>query len=340
MPLPLILLAGSAILGTAGVASGVNGGVKMYKAKGKLKEAEQRHENNLNNLESTQKSTLIKMDELGRKEMEILASFKKYSDLLACIQNKPQFKEIQKTDEHPEFKLSEIEHVSIGASLLIGGIGGAAIGTLGGYAASGATTSAVMFLGTASTGTAISSLSGVAATNATMAALGGGSIAAGGGGMALGATVLSGATLGVGLLVGGIIFNITGSKLNNKAEEAWIEMLKVEKQITKICSHLNKLREISSEYRDNLVAVQTIYNAKLCRMGQIVESRYNCNVDWSHLSPEEQTIIEQTTLLVGLLYAMCKVNIVEQGNEEINKINYSEIKEVQNSASKTLSSLV
>lgn len=45
--------------------------------------------------------------------------------------------------------------------------------------------------GTASTGTAISSLSGVAATNAATAWLGGGALAAGGGGMAAGTVVLT-----------------------------------------------------------------------------------------------------------------------------------------------------
>lgn len=57
-----------------------------------------------------------------------------------------------------------------------------------------ATTAAVGAFATASTGTAISSLSGAAATNATLAWLGGGSLATGGGGMAAGAAVLSGIT--------------------------------------------------------------------------------------------------------------------------------------------------
>ena len=74
-----------------------------------------------------------------------------------------------------------LKKVSIGAGVLLGGLGGAAVGTAGGFAAAGATTSAVMALGTASTGTAIASLSGAAATNATLAALGGGAIAAGAG---------------------------------------------------------------------------------------------------------------------------------------------------------------
>ena len=58
------------------------------------------------------------------------------------------------------------------------------------------TSSIVATVGTASTGTAISSLSGVAATNATLAWLGGGTLAAGGLGMAGGAIVLGAICIG------------------------------------------------------------------------------------------------------------------------------------------------
>jgi hypothetical protein len=51
--------------------------------------------------------------------------------------------------------------------------------------------------GTTSTGIAISSLSGAAATNASLAWLGGGALSAGGGGMAAGAALISGVTLGI-----------------------------------------------------------------------------------------------------------------------------------------------
>ena len=84
-------------------------------------------------------------------------------------------------------------------------------------------TSTVGALATASTGTAISTLSGAAATNATLAWLGGGSLASGGGGMAAGATVLSGitmgATTGVGLIAAGLIASTYYSKKLTEAKE-------------------------------------------------------------------------------------------------------------------------
>lgn len=58
---------------------------------------------------------------------------------------------------------------------------------------------------TATTGVAISSLSGGAATNASLAALGGGALSVGGGGMALGTAVVAGTGAAVGSAAGGII---------------------------------------------------------------------------------------------------------------------------------------
>jgi hypothetical protein len=92
-------------------------------------------------------------------------------------------------------------------------------------------TGAVSALATASTGTAISTLSGAAATNATLAWLGGGSLAAGGGGMAAGSAVLTGitgATMGVfALAAAGIVSSAVYSKKLKDANE-YYEKLKVE----------------------------------------------------------------------------------------------------------------
>ena len=77
-------------------------------------------------------------------------------------------------------------------------------------------TGAVSTFASASTGTAIASLHGAAATNATLAWLGGGSLASGGGGVALGSTVLTGitaASTGIVALVGiGIVAGMIYSK--------------------------------------------------------------------------------------------------------------------------------
>ncbi len=75
-------------------------------------------------------------------------------------------------------------------------------------------------LGSASTGTAIATLSGAAATNATLAWLGGGALAAGGGGMVVGALVLGGVVLLPAMAIMGIFSHIGASKRIAEIEKA------------------------------------------------------------------------------------------------------------------------
>ncbi|MDR0944107.1 MAG: hypothetical protein LBM41_06200 [Ruminococcus sp.] len=221
MALPIILGVAASVAAAGGVGAGIHGGIKMKDAKDTIASAKDRNESNIARFEQSNNTTTKTMDDLGTTEMRILSSFSDFAELWAKIHNKPDFKSLSVGNaDITAYTPEEIQKASVGATLLLGGLGGAAVGTAAGFASAGATTAAVMALGTASTGTAIASLSGVAATNATLAALGGGALAAGGGGVALGTTILGASTLGVGLLIGGVIFAIAGSNVSNKADKA------------------------------------------------------------------------------------------------------------------------
>ncbi|MBR1714115.1 MAG: hypothetical protein IJ717_04130 [Treponema sp.] len=330
MPLPLIIGIGAAIAGAAGIGAGIHGGVKMKEAKDTSEAAQRRNERNTKKLKECNNETLETMDKLGKHELEIIASFKKFSNIFEKIKNRPTFEEIKKDDiDISPFTPRNIEDAAVGASVLLGGLGGAALGTAGGFAAAGGTTAAVMAFGTASTGTAIASLSGVAATNATLAALGGGSLAVGGGGMALGSAILGGATLGVGLLIGGIIFNIAGSSVSDKAEAAYDKMLENEQKINSICEYLERLKVIAENFENALSKVNSVYTMYISILEEIVS--YEC--DYNNFKDVQKQALENTVLLVGLLYNMCKVQIVKESTNEseMNEINEKDInKELEN----------
>lgn len=337
MPLPLILGVGATVAGAAGVGSGIHGAVKMKNANEVMKAAKERHEANLNRFEKENVFTSEKMDKLGRLELKILQGFSTFSDIFEQIKNRPSFAAYSKNGiTLPQYDGEKLKEVSIGAGVLLGGLGGAAVGTAGGFAAAGATTAAVMALGTASTGTAIASLSGAALTNATLAALGGGSLVVGGGGIALGTMVLNAATLGAGLLVGGIIFNFTGRKLSDKAEEAWSQMEEAETKIDKICTYLSELRATANGYYATLNAVNKIYEKHLEKLKYIVLNFKHR--DWDRFTKDEQKTTENTVLLVELLYNMCKVELVlkNECENDMNIINTSEIMNSVNNANTIL----
>lgn len=99
-------------------------------------------------------------------------------------------------------------------------VAGGTAGAAAGGAAAAATFTIVASAGTASTGAAISSLTGVAAYNATMAAIGGGALAAGGAGMAGGAAVLASLVAGPAALAGvaGIALYLRRNAQKRRAE--------------------------------------------------------------------------------------------------------------------------
>lgn len=328
MSISILLLGASALAGAAGVGGIAKGGSQVLKANSTMKELQVQHQQNLARLEKRNKECVRDMDKLGRKELEILKSFQEFSTVFEKIKNRPEFAKIQKQGIRlPQYDGEELKKASVGANTLLGGLGGAAAGTAGGFAASGAATAVVMALGTASTGVPIASLSGAAATNATLAALGGGSLAAGGGGMALGTTVLGAATLGVGLLIGGVIFGIAGGKISSDAKKAQKEIEKETQQTEEICNYLLDLQGTANRYGRKLDEVGSMYHEHMEKLKWMVVMQGRADWDW-YTEPEKQ-LVNNTALLVKLLYDMCKVELVQKSEEEdaMNTINTTGLKE-------------
>jgi hypothetical protein len=294
----------------------------MKNANDTMKLAQERFDSAQKSAEKANKEASTAMDMLGKLELNILKSFGEFSQVLGQIQGRPTFDEVDVDGvKIPKFNAEELHNVSIGAGVLLGGLGGAALGTAGGFAAAGATSAAVL----ASTGTAIASLSGAAATNATLAALGGGAIAAGGGGIALGTTILGATTLGIGLLVGGVIFGLTGSSLSNKADQAWLQARDAENQSKKICEYLQTLKFTATEYHSAVNRMNNIYMSHLHQLSYVVNTMGK--TQWSTYNDREKRLVENTVLLVGMLYKMCQVKLVLQAKraDEMNTVNEKEV---------------
>lgn len=174
--------------------------------------------------EAAAKKTNRKIEELGHHTSALYASLNRIQFLFDRIRNVPEedklkYEELKDIRIHwkqqaenieLEYRKSEVKAAGKGAA----GIGaGVAVAALGPTAAMGVATT----FGVASTGTAISALSGAAATNAALAWLGGGALAAGGGGMAAGSAFLAlagpvgWAIAGVSIIASGLMFFKTKS---------------------------------------------------------------------------------------------------------------------------------
>lgn len=326
MPVPVFVIAGAAIAGAFGACNAVYGGLKIKDAKGKEKTAKAIHQESMEYFEAMGKRANASMDALGLAELETIQGFEGFSDVIELIQNRPQFAELELNDfDLPDFDSDEFKKLFIGAKALLGGLSSAAAGVAGGVAASGATTAIVAAVGTASTGTAISTLSGAAATNAILAALGGGSLAAGGGGMALGTVVLSSAAGGAALLVGGIVVNVMGHKIAKDAEEFEKQIAQEKTNVDEACVLLEEIAAIADAYCRALAIVKQLYDEKLQQLKAIVVGQHK--TDWSRFDEEERVLVQNVVLLVGMLYSMCKVNLVidDDGDGITDRVNTSEV---------------
>lgn len=117
----------------------------------------------------------------------------------------------------------------------------------------------VSTVGTASTGTAISSLSGAAATNAILAWFGGGSVAAGGGGMAAGTAILGGIIVVPALALTGVFNHLNANKKIKEIEEKMKEMIDALDKLKKNILRLDLIEERSTELINSLEKSRKVF---------------------------------------------------------------------------------
>lgn len=205
MPLPIIFIGIAAVTGALGASATVKAGVDHSKAKKINLNSEERIAQAATRLETLRKQCGDALTELGEEKIFVLSnSISSFLNTFTKIKNvdfadSVGLSELHKfhVDQTTFSEIGELQHFA--ASLATGSIAGVAGGAL---TALGAYSAAASFAA-ASTGTAISALSGAAATNATLVFFSGGSLAAGGIGMAGGTAVLGGLVAGPALLLWG-----------------------------------------------------------------------------------------------------------------------------------------
>ena len=214
------------------------------------------------------------LETFGKYRLEALsATVGKFLHCLELMNRRAKGKEYEflseidiKTEEIKEMESVDMKASDALRTLAVGG-GFAAVGIIGTPAV---VTGAVTALCAASTGTAISSLSGAAASNAVLAWLGGGTLAAGGGGVAAGTVVLGAmtatATIGLAAIAVGTLASRFYAKKNTEAEayladvKVWAEQVQaswtvlagVKNRIIELHDLTSRLHEKAGGYMNRL----------------------------------------------------------------------------------------
>lgn len=254
MPLPLIIpvvLGGGALISLIWGGKKIGGGVsRINSSKRRYDSKKERLEARQAKLESEGRQTQQLLEELGRTRLEATASLGRAARF---FQNaKVKDRNLLDRVGIPKETVEDWNRRTIDAVDVLTGVGkSAAAGTMtavGIYGAAG-------YIGTASTGTAIATLSGAAATNASLAWLGGGALAAGGGGMALGTAVLGGLVAAPAVLVAGFFMEAKAEQVETEVERCCAQCDVAKEQMENHSAQLKVIAGWVEEVSENIQKV-------------------------------------------------------------------------------------
>lgn len=303
--LPIIL--GAAAIATAafGVGAGVTGVSEMNEANEIGKRAQERYECAVKQLKVDWEATQKLAETYGELQIDIkIRTVGRFVDFIKRIGRRGSESDMEflaGLEGVSVQQLKEYETAAMEAQqFAIGGIQ-----ALGAAAATGqGAVGLIGLFGTASTGTAITGLSGAAAWNATLAWLGGGSLAAGGGGIALGTTVLGGIMAGPALAIGGFVLASQGEQALTKAREYEV---KANVEIAKIDAKKDFLQQVKRRLTELSDLVEDLNNRAVLVLNELDSQPFDADRDTRKF--------QQVVLLVKAVIEIMKTPVLDsEGN--------------------------
>ena len=253
----------------------------------------------------------IALEELGKAKYSALTgNIENFIQVFSQIKN-VEFNQATNLDnlnvaEFSDEVLNELkQEISMLSSAGIGVVGGAAAGAMTAFGAYSGT----MALATAGTGTYIGTLSGAAATNATLAWLGGGTLASGGLGVAGGALMLNAIAAAPALAIAGWYM---GNKAEKKLEEAKTNKALAEKFAADAKANitlLENITEIALQLSDIISELRKTSRRQTNALKKLIETSGS---DYSGYAEDEKSFIFKCVKTIQLLKAVIDTPILDK----------------------------
>jgi hypothetical protein len=318
MPLPLIVPVVIGIAGVFGAGAAAVGASDMSDAKKIASNADSIKRDSENQLENEKKKTNELLEQYGSKKIQ---AFENNIQSFLLLFNQIKNVQFDSTDlEHrsiDDIKLM-VEELTHSCNTLAGIATGLASGATGGALAAFGAYSGTMLLASAGTGTAISSLSGVAATNATLAWLGGGTLASGGLGVAGGTMVLGALVAGPALLIFGSVFMAKASKALDDANSNMEKAKTYQMEVEGVCQKLRMIQKATCLASDILSKLRTRTRKANTRMSEIIESSGS---DYQAYSEHERRDILKAVKYTQLLKSVMDTAIIDENGALANEVD-------------------
>lgn len=243
-----------------------------------------------------------KLEELGKAKINIFeTTINEFNEHLNEIINLPFDKNmnISSSDEHFNFSKKELDDMLISILSIKGILANTTKAGIGGVVSAGAAYTTIAAFGAASTGTLITGLSGIAASNATLAWLGGGALAVGGGGMALGAIVLGGIAIvpAVSYLLWKGKFNYSNER--EAVDKSFDEATKYSNNITEIIKNFTELNRLI----ENTILLMNKFSIECNKLNKQTDHIKNeLGNDYNKYTEEQKMLIKKHVLyMTGLM---------------------------------------
>ncbi len=275
MPFPAIFIGAAAVAaGGVGVTKTVKAGIDTKSAQHLNDTANGTVEIATNRLNAQREACGNSLSALGREKVAVLSGdMHRFLDTFEKIKN-VDFRDSEGLSELSKIHIDQkdFDELEVMTNFAASIAGGAVAGTAGGALVAFGAYGAAQTLACASTGTAIASLSGAAATNATLAFFGGGSLAAGGFGIAGGAAVLGGIVAGPALLVLGFVAGHAADKELDKARTNMAEAVQISSQLEVASLQCETIRRRTYMFYNLLARLDARFLPLIFRMEDIVAS--------------------------------------------------------------------
>lgn len=327
MPLPLFI---PVIVAVAGVYGAGRAGVASYDSSvaDDMNSDSERLVNDCQSLTNVKREACNEsLEQLGRKKYDAISkTLTRFIEQYGKLKN-VKLDSLKDLDDLTisDFNDHGLAEIKKEVSMLASSAMGLGSGATGGAMAAFGAYNGTMMLASAGTGTAIGSLGGVAATNATLAWLGGGTLASGGMGMAGGVAVLGVLAAGPALLIFG---SVMGAKADQKINNARANKEKAqafEAETNVVVTKLEGITEVT-ELMSGLLSTLRSHCRRSCnKLEAIIETS---GTDYSKFNEEQQGIVFKTVKLAQLIKAVIDTaildeegNLLEDADANINEIS-------------------
>ena len=286
MILPFLVLA-NGVLGSYGIKKVKSGTDKIIEADKKLDKAYKRNTHNINRLNNETEKTNKSLEALGKKEYEIIDSFGEFIKVWETLQNKPEFKDIEKDNLIlPKYDLEEIKKTFLSLGKFADFLDKAGKSALTGLAIGGVFNNILLTVPT---------IGGVLPV--------------------VGNAMFMGVGSGLGTLAAGSAFDKKGDKKLEEAEETLKKVIENEEKVKEFAEFCNTLRDTSYRLYLTLTSLQTKYKSYMVELHRIADLKDE------EFSESDMLKMKNAVLVVSLLYKLCALELVKGENgDELNNV--------------------